>query len=439
MPDIIEPITFWYTVAIVITLVTAVVRRLVRFFQHRKQQAAPVEGPAGAGAHRAVFTLIHGTWARNAEWTNPGSPLRKQIRETCPSAGFRSFQWSGRNSERARRSAAKELRTFVEAGLSEAPDARHFVVAHSHGGNIALALGADITSRIEGIICLATPVIVSRKKQLDRFSTFFLRWFAVPPSMIAAGFAEEYWRIEDGWLIMSALAVSIIFSIWLRRRPRFDLTDLPQASISSDKMLFIRHSGDEASLSIGASNVAVLALEKLILAPMEGLSSAKESLDRIRPDLMRGRPLPLLGCVLLGVALYFSGPLLLGLPWSPRSEAIGVIILWSIISWIIVAIKAHTFVLGFIGFALAAFILPFILIFVVLITAMALGPELGLAVTTNHVTVEVCPHGTWQVAHIARDSDDSGEDVLQHSRVYTSPVSLRVLGDWVAAKLGRAV
>ena len=58
----------------------------------------------------AVVTLVHGTFARGAPWTQPGSALSKAV---CEHFGgrvqLRRFDWSGRNSFRARAKGAEAL------------------------------------------------------------------------------------------------------------------------------------------------------------------------------------------------------------------------------------------------------------------------------------------------------------------------------------------
>lgn len=84
---------------------------------------------------------------------------------------FRRFNWSGRNRHEARDKAAEKLHGFLEKGLKEYPKDthKHFIVAHSHGGNVALmALNqgdSSLQKKIAGIACMATPFITARMRK----------------------------------------------------------------------------------------------------------------------------------------------------------------------------------------------------------------------------------------------------------------------------------
>src|SRR5262245_27464663 len=80
--------------------------------------------------------LVHGTWAKSARWTLDGSRLRKTLQEGLEGeVTFETFPWTGRNRTFDRGEAARQLLDSLRAGRDE-PQAT-FVIAHSHGGNIA--------------------------------------------------------------------------------------------------------------------------------------------------------------------------------------------------------------------------------------------------------------------------------------------------------------
>lgn len=147
---------------------------------------ADATGPSS----RYVVTLVHGTWAYGlpelvrlrrflgrpapAIWTDDASPFCRDVIEYLTVDGeppiIRRFEWSGRNQVRARAEAAEELLTDLRQVRTEWPDARHVVVAHSHGGSVALyALrdaGAEAAKLVERLVCLATPFIHSRDRPI---------------------------------------------------------------------------------------------------------------------------------------------------------------------------------------------------------------------------------------------------------------------------------
>src|SRR5687767_1337167 len=86
-----------------------------------------------------VVTLVHGTWGRKAKWTSRTSPLTTALRHGLPTLRkIYSFEWNGRNSNRARLEAAQRLRWHHEHVTEAHEGAAHFIIAHSHGGNVAL-------------------------------------------------------------------------------------------------------------------------------------------------------------------------------------------------------------------------------------------------------------------------------------------------------------
>src|ERR1700747_1445666 len=86
----------------------------------------------------AVISFVHGTYSTGS-WTRPDAPFRAAIEaDLGPDTVFRAFQWSGWNGQKSRVLAGLRLRGFLWEGLRQYPGARHVIVAHSHGGNVAL-------------------------------------------------------------------------------------------------------------------------------------------------------------------------------------------------------------------------------------------------------------------------------------------------------------
>lgn len=78
------------------------------------------------------------------------------------------FDWSARNSVKAREKAASDFIEFVKHRYSEEPSARRVVVCHSHGGSIVMmALAQASTLPIDAVVCVGTPFIhVSRLEEV---------------------------------------------------------------------------------------------------------------------------------------------------------------------------------------------------------------------------------------------------------------------------------
>src|SRR5262245_46872848 len=110
--------------------------------------------------------LVHGTWARQARWMREGSPLRQALQDGLESTGtvtFATMPWTGRNNLMARARGSIELKGLLERTINDS-DA-NFIIAHSHGGNIAadwayidtFEEGSEGEKRVDGVVTLNTP------------------------------------------------------------------------------------------------------------------------------------------------------------------------------------------------------------------------------------------------------------------------------------------
>jgi Alpha/beta hydrolase family len=125
-------------------------------------------GNAGRNVH-FVVTTVHGTFASRAAWPDADSPLGRYLREHLPgSVEIRPFRWSGANGFRKREAAAHALREHLLRAMNDEPGAVHFVIAHSHGGNIAMLAAGEqsVEKRLAGIVCLSTPFLQARPRPL---------------------------------------------------------------------------------------------------------------------------------------------------------------------------------------------------------------------------------------------------------------------------------
>jgi hypothetical protein len=109
------------------------------------------------------ITLVHGTWPRNvwrdvfltpfygkwptrsfprSLWFADGSEFRNRLCAGLSKRGLSArispFLWSGANSVRERDKAAQELAEHIRAKQFDHPGSIQVVIAHSHGGNVAL-------------------------------------------------------------------------------------------------------------------------------------------------------------------------------------------------------------------------------------------------------------------------------------------------------------
>lgn len=108
----------------------------------------------------STCVIIHGTWGAKSDFAFAESQFCRGIGAAVRTPmTFERFQWSGANSFIDRAEASQRLRDFV----LQLPQHRLpvYLVAHSHGGNVAsLALRDDIfAARVGGLVTLGTPYL----------------------------------------------------------------------------------------------------------------------------------------------------------------------------------------------------------------------------------------------------------------------------------------
>ena len=138
--------------------------------------------------HGGIVTLvIHGTFAAEEAWWRLGTCAQPKFADRLEQAlqsrgvkgplwkpalefgfGYSKFQWSGENSHSERVKAARKLADSVEALASKFKASATVpldvvLVAHSHGGNVALEALRNwpTNARLCSLVLLGTPFIVS--------------------------------------------------------------------------------------------------------------------------------------------------------------------------------------------------------------------------------------------------------------------------------------
>jgi pimeloyl-ACP methyl ester carboxylesterase len=206
-----------------------------------------------------VVTLIHGTWAKNAAWIRPDSVLSKALREWLgQDTKIFPFIWTGCNSPSARSNASETLKKELELRLRDYAAARQHIIGHSHGGNVALAAvaGTDLVRKIDGIVCLATPFLVARKRDLGpqpalnmaaAITGLCILLMLIVGAMLPASWpAAATFAIQTAVLIAVALPCMVLAKRWLTFARELQ-NELTTPSIDPDRILIVRSPADEAS------------------------------------------------------------------------------------------------------------------------------------------------------------------------------------------------
>jgi hypothetical protein len=147
--------------------------------------AEPIAQSLNPSSRTCIITMVHGTWGRgffflknyNSErqsWWHELLPdrapaffvegsffrsaLESELRKQNIVATFRLFQWSGANSVLHRACAADDLSSLL---ASDPDSASSVVIAHNHGGNVALRAISKLGARGARIhlVTLATPFL----------------------------------------------------------------------------------------------------------------------------------------------------------------------------------------------------------------------------------------------------------------------------------------
>lgn len=134
----------------------------------KKSKSAEMKGE-GVYSKKAVI-LIHGTFEPRAAWVFEKSELKRKIETQLGAVQFYYLSWDGKNSQSSRHSAALTLAEFIRQNI----DREFYIVAHSHGGNIAIdalsMLNKNQTSSIKKVALLSVPVLNIIKRGTTKLS-----------------------------------------------------------------------------------------------------------------------------------------------------------------------------------------------------------------------------------------------------------------------------
>ena len=242
-----------------------------------------------SGASRNVFILVHGTWARNSDWTKPGSAFQTLLTNHASGCEISRISWRGRNREGDREQGVEQLKASIKEQFDLHPNAKHFVVAHSHGGNIAATAVADpeISRHLAGLVCFNTPFLVTVQRNLVSLAIAlgFVAVFAVPLSLINQAAVEGMvtgnrgeWELSRQWIRLSwpLLAVAFPFQCSFSCHSRGVITRIdPELSEPPNidcPVLCVRTAGDEAFAGLTVVE-AVAELPNILLHPISCLAA----------------------------------------------------------------------------------------------------------------------------------------------------------------------
>jgi hypothetical protein len=242
------------------------------------------------------ITLVHGTWPRNvwrdvfltpfygkwptrsfprSLWFADGSEFRNRLCAGLSKRGLSArispFLWSGANSVRERDKAAQELAEHIRAKQFDHPGSIQVVIAHSHGGNVALrALDqSGVTGDEIFITTIATPFVEILPTKLSPAETRRIDvMVSLTTSVLIPQYATEikytYFPTlnQNVLLFFVALVCGLPFMLFFRLRARntravdelVGLTSL-SPSVRKHPLLVLRAVDDEAALTLAAATI----------------------------------------------------------------------------------------------------------------------------------------------------------------------------------------
>lgn len=237
-----------------------------------------------------MVTLVHGTFARHADWIQDEQRLPEALHLEDGGTDLDRFCWSGKNRYLHRLEAGDDLRKHLVALIRSYQDAGakadHHVVAHSHGGNVALyalrnrgddddALLADVK-----VITLATPFLFMRERRLPRKLMAVLLGYFIVALMFAAsptGVISIAVICLAVWCLLSILAFPVSMLLYSRGRSSPPLGDLFRGRatlresdritvnvLDMERLFVIRGLGDEASGSLAAAQLINWIMTRLV-------------------------------------------------------------------------------------------------------------------------------------------------------------------------------
>ncbi len=256
----------------------------------------------------------------------PGSPLVTALEDT--GADIHRFCWSGRNRQADRFLAGEELHEHLVHLVARSPSANHQIVAHSHGGNVALYALRDgekldpLLTSVQ-VATLATPFLVMRPRRLPSlafrvavvfFGVMSLVWALgmVAVAMTSEPILEDFtvaeqvlaWIVYSFALLLVATAVSSAhlyarcshdarWALLRGRATRREAARVTVPPIDAHRFLIIRATGDEAGGLLSGAQVASWLARRVIsltdLAPFYIKTLLRRPLVRAKTRLRRAR------------------------------------------------------------------------------------------------------------------------------------------------------
>jgi hypothetical protein len=426
-----------------------------------------------------IVTLVHGTFARDAAWTNADSPLCMELASRFgQDVTIRKFQWSGRNRFRDRHEASLKLAEEILANHRKRPDCKQVVIGHSHGGNIISYLHRESAQLLHAAVCMATPFIMHNRTEEEDWFTYSAHIISTILGLLA-GFMLmcrvyypqmpyvlslnplDTWYISDGFsanrqyvadqggevrlaiasllcVVVANLLTATYLAICRARAVALESLIPDRIHLAGHRILIVRSVSDEASFVISVSHfmqrMASSIREWLLVLSLGFLYIIVSIVGSILDEEDGNRSLILYALIALAIAAY---PILL--LWNLyHGEGLFAVIgslIQIVAGLLLLVIYLFAFFISCIlYFALASAVIFWPAVVLSSLLALTVGRELVLAMPLFQLSVEGTPAGTYKVLQLDyRQSNFRGASLL-HSSVYASDTAIAATVDWIVAK-----
>jgi hypothetical protein len=265
-----------------------------------------VAGCTAAGGQCVVVYLVHGTWPEgivralgdtvkrvfgkdtyrsvsgNTCWFQNDHPFRKELEKGLVVKGFkpdiRTFVWNGANSFRSRESAAAALAQQLSQGL--ACGVRQIVIAHSHGGTVALRALELMPTGAEQIevVTLASPFL-----RVEAFGSSKPLGTAVSLSLFLLFCVIgvwSAWRYGQSAVDLVLFSVAVVLGLiargigTMRAFVKKHIIDRQPGRFLGARILCIRGMADEADMGISLGIIGCNVIRTLVVLYGKLLSRA---------------------------------------------------------------------------------------------------------------------------------------------------------------------
>jgi hypothetical protein len=403
-----------------------------------------------------VIYLVHGTWSPTARWVSYASRFSERLSAKLENSLLLDrVRWSGKNSATARKQATLKLRLELRQRIAQFPNSVHVIIAHSHGGNIALQAicEGNLHTRV-GLVSLSTPFLDVRRRRIPTkteeligLGILALTAIATYPILNSWSRAHNFplWLKTSPWVSWADLKADdvlawplvpllLLFTFLFKRsrRKAEALWDQLHYDVPAETMLkILRTRGDEVSDALSAYHLGSWLIATAIGSVTAIVTMIQESrLVKNLPrhpwlwnekwktsGVLQKAAIFSANCVILSAIVFC----LVHASMTARGAALSLFI----------AYLALLTVVPFVAGVLVGTVFFVLLMPLALLGALSFGLDALIAALIYEITAEVTPEGTWSVSLLPISNEGLLQNRLMHGALYDSDAAIDQIADWI--------